>query len=78
MISSGRRWGSHRRQALALIGLDSHPMPNDNAFLALAIDAASDAIVTGDHDLLAVHPHGAIAILTPRTFLEQWGTESLP
>jgi len=43
--------------------------PDDNAFLALAIDGTADTIVTGDQDLLALHPYGRVSILTPTAFL---------
>jgi len=45
-----------------------------NAFLALAVDGEADAIVTGDRDLLALHPYAPIAILSPRDFLKRWGS----
>jgi putative PIN family toxin of toxin-antitoxin system len=45
--------------------------PKDNKFLELAIDGYADAIVTGDEDLLVLHPFEGIAILTPAQFLDQ-------
>ena len=45
--------------------------PRDNAFLALAVDGNADVIVTGDRDLLVLHPYEGIAIETPRAFLER-------
>jgi uncharacterized protein len=39
--------------------------PNDNHVLALALSANADVIVTGDADLLALHPFRGIPILTP-------------
>lgn len=45
--------------------------PKDNAFLALAVDGKADVIVTGDRDLLVLHPYEGIAIETPRAFLER-------
>ena len=42
------------------------PDPDDDAFLALALDGRADAIVTGDDDLLALSPWRDIPILTPR------------
>jgi uncharacterized protein len=44
--------------------------PKDNIFLSLAIDASASAIVTGDDDLLTLHPYRKIDILTPAAFLE--------
>jgi putative PIN family toxin of toxin-antitoxin system len=41
----------------------------DNKVLELAVDGRASAIVTGDADLLVMHPFRGIAILTPRDFL---------
>ena len=43
--------------------------PKDNQFLELAVNGQADFIVTGDEDLLVLHPFRAIPILTPRDFL---------
>jgi uncharacterized protein len=43
--------------------------PKDNKFLELAVDGNADYIVTGDADLLVLHPFRGIQILTPRDFL---------
>jgi uncharacterized protein len=45
--------------------------PKDNKFLELAVSAEAQAIITGDNDLLVLHPFRGISILTPRTFTEQ-------
>jgi putative PIN family toxin of toxin-antitoxin system len=45
--------------------------PRDDKFLELAVDGRADAIVTGDLDLLALHPFRGIAILAPAKYLEQ-------
>lgn len=45
--------------------------PDDDRILSLALSGAADAIVTGDADLLALHPFHGIAILTPRQFLDE-------
>ena len=42
----------------------------DDKFLALAIDGRADVIVTGDQDLLVLHPWRGIPILSPRDFLD--------
>ena len=42
----------------------------DNRFLALALDADAGYIITGDSDLLALHPWRGIQILTPGDFLK--------
>jgi putative PIN family toxin of toxin-antitoxin system len=44
--------------------------PKDDKFLELAVDGRADAIVTGDSDLLALHPFRGIAILTPADYLK--------
>lgn len=42
----------------------------DNKFLEVAVHGRADLIVTGDADLLALHPFREIAILTPAQYLE--------
>jgi putative PIN family toxin of toxin-antitoxin system len=44
--------------------------PKDDKFLELAVDGRADAIVTGDSDLLELHPFRGIAILTPVDYLK--------
>lgn len=44
--------------------------PDDDKFLELALAGQGDAIVTGDGDLLALHPFQDVPILRPTTFLE--------
>ena len=48
---------------------------DDDNVLAAAVAASSDCIVTGDKDLLVLHPYQAVAILSPRAFLEVEGVE---
>jgi putative PIN family toxin of toxin-antitoxin system len=43
--------------------------PKDNKFLELAVDGRADLILTGDSDLLALHPFHGIGIMTPMQFL---------
>ena len=43
--------------------------PNDDKFLELAVSGAATSIVSGDGDLLALHPFRGIAILSPQDFL---------
>jgi hypothetical protein len=45
--------------------------PKDDKFLEVAVHGRADLIVTGDTDLLALHPFRGIAILTPTDYLEQ-------
>jgi putative PIN family toxin of toxin-antitoxin system len=48
--------------------------PKDDKFLELAVEGATDIVVTGDGDLLALNPFQAIAIVTPAQFLELQGS----
>ena len=43
--------------------------PQDNKFLDLAVSGNADYIVSGDMDLLVLHPFRNIQILTPKEFL---------
>jgi putative PIN family toxin of toxin-antitoxin system len=43
--------------------------PRDNKFLELAISGKAKLIITGDNDLLALHPWQGISILTPWQFI---------
>jgi putative PIN family toxin of toxin-antitoxin system len=45
--------------------------PKDNKFIELAIDGSDDYIITitGDPDLLVLHPYRGISIVTPSQFL---------
>jgi putative PIN family toxin of toxin-antitoxin system len=43
--------------------------PKDNKFLDLAVSGGAEVIVSGDKDLLALHPFQGIKILSPSTFL---------
>jgi putative PIN family toxin of toxin-antitoxin system len=44
--------------------------PKDDKFLSLAVSGQATHIVTGDADLLALHPFRGIQILAPSEFLE--------
>lgn len=46
--------------------------PRDDKFLEVAVNGSARCIVTGDADLLVLHPFRGIAILTPRTFLDEF------
>jgi putative PIN family toxin of toxin-antitoxin system len=43
--------------------------PKDNPFLALALIAEADALVSSDEDLLVLHPWRGMPIVTPAEFL---------
>lgn len=48
--------------------------PDDNMFLALALDGRADVIITGDKKhLLPLHPYRGILILTPRDYVSRAG-----
>jgi putative PIN family toxin of toxin-antitoxin system len=44
--------------------------PKDDKFLSLAVSGKATHIVTGDADLLALHPFQGIHILSPGAFIE--------
>ena len=43
--------------------------PKDDKFLELAVNGAAQLIITGDADLLALHPFRGIDILPPTSYL---------
>ncbi len=43
--------------------------PNDDKFLHVALNGEAQTIITGDRDLLALHPFHGAAIVSPATFL---------
>ena len=43
--------------------------PRDDMFLEVALNGRADVIVTGDRDLLALHPFRGIPILAPAQYL---------
>lgn len=81
-----------RRAFVALIRRNAHRFPvenkdvvavrplcrdlHDNKFLALALAAEADILVSSDEDLLVLHPWRRIPILTPAQFLA--ATEATP
>ena len=44
--------------------------PKDDKFLELAVNGNASCLVTGDRDLLVLHPFREIPILTPAQFLQ--------
>ncbi len=44
--------------------------PKDDKFLSLALAAEASHILTGDQDLLVLHPFHDVAMVTPARFLE--------
>ena len=47
--------------------------PDDNRLLALALDSESEVVLTGDRDLLSLHPWRGIALVPPHEFLAVYG-----
>ena len=45
--------------------------PKDDKFLELAVTGQADCIVSGDQDLLVLHPFRGVPIVTPRGFVEE-------
>lgn len=45
--------------------------PKDNKFLELAVSGSATSIISGDADLLVLHPFRDISITTPRSFISQ-------
>jgi putative PIN family toxin of toxin-antitoxin system len=45
--------------------------PKDNKFLELAVGGKAAYIISGDNDLLVLHPFRGIPVVTPQTFLTQ-------
>ena len=43
--------------------------PKDDKFLEVALNGRADVIITGDADLLAMHPWRGVAILSPSNYL---------
>jgi len=50
--------------------------PKDNKFLELAVSGSASVIITGDSDLLALHPFHEIPILKPGDYLD-WVDKAL-
>ncbi len=44
--------------------------PADDRYLECAVEGAADDLVTRDQDLLDLHEHGGIRIISPKRFLE--------
>jgi putative PIN family toxin of toxin-antitoxin system len=47
------------------------PDPKDDKFLEVALNGRADLIVTGDADLLGMHPWRGIAIIPPANYLRR-------
>jgi len=49
--------------------------PKDDKFLEVAVAGSADVIVSGDQDLLVLHPFAGIPILPPAAFLQMLDAE---
>lgn len=61
------------REAILVASTETIPEcrdPKDNKFLELAVSGRAICIVSGDDDLLTLHPFRGISVLTPRQFLD--------
>jgi len=47
--------------------------PDDDKYLAAALEGRASHVVTGDRRFLAVEEHGGVEIVTPRAFLDLLG-----
>lgn len=47
--------------------------PRDDKFLEAAVNGRAEVLVSGDKDLLKLHPFRGIAILTPASYLDRQG-----
>ncbi len=45
-------------------------VPRDNKFLELAVSGRASHLISGDSDLLALHPFRSISIVRPEDFLQ--------
>jgi uncharacterized protein len=45
--------------------------PKDNRFLELALSASSTLIVSGDDDLLSMHPYKGVDVVNPTAFIQR-------
>jgi prevent-host-death family protein len=66
------RWAEFNRlSAIAANSIRACRDARDDKLLELAVDGRTDLIVTGDLDLLELHPFRGIAILTPNDYLQR-------
>ena len=49
--------------------------PKDQMVLATAISGNAQIVISGDKDLLVLHPYGNISILLPQEFLARFSIE---
>ncbi|MCY3969292.1 MAG: putative toxin-antitoxin system toxin component, PIN family [Acidobacteria bacterium] len=47
--------------------------PDDDKFLACALAAGADCVISGDRDLLEVSPYEGVVVMSPRDFVDRLG-----
>jgi putative PIN family toxin of toxin-antitoxin system len=65
-----RRLGGVARTVNITRRFDDCRDAKDNMFLDVAVNGQADALITGDADLLVLHPFHGIPILSPAAFLD--------
>ena len=72
--SDARDWVTQLMASADLVTITEHVTacrdPTDDRFLELAINGHADLILTGDKDLLVLHPFRGIPIVAPATFMQ--------
>jgi predicted nucleic acid-binding protein len=61
--------GSILGQAVRKAVAAAQPLASDDTIIELAVNGAAQLIITGDADLLALHPFRGIDILAPAHYL---------
>jgi len=59
-----------------IISIETCRDPDDDKFLELAVEEEADLIISGDSDLLVLHPFEGIPILPPADFLDSKWTQA--
>jgi putative PIN family toxin of toxin-antitoxin system len=76
-IARSRRLAFYESLCLTAVLIESVPLlsacrdSKDDKFLALALTGHADFILTGDQDLLVLHPFRGVDILSPRQYLDR-------
>jgi putative PIN family toxin of toxin-antitoxin system len=65
-----RRMFSAAESVIILESIVACRDPTDDKFLERAVNGRADMIVTGDHDLLVLHPFRGIPIIDPAAFVQ--------
>ncbi len=79
-IARSRRQAFYESLCITAVLIESVPLvsacrdPEDDKFLALALTGRADFILTGDLDLLVLHPFRGVEILSPRQYLDRQST----